>query len=61
MLSVLVDWVEQGRAPGDLTVVERQPVLPIAVDRALPLCQWPAWPHYKEGDARSAASFVCAQ
>jgi hypothetical protein len=39
-LSVLVDWVENNRAPGDLTVVEQQPVLPIAVDRALPLCQW---------------------
>jgi hypothetical protein len=61
MLSVLVDWVEQGRAPGDLTVVEQQPVLPVAVDRALPLCQWPAWPHYKAGDSKSAASFTCAQ
>jgi len=60
MLSVLVDWVENGRAPDDLTVVEQQPALPIAVDRALPLCQWPNWPHYKEGDAKSAASFVCA-
>ena len=60
MLSVLVDWVEQGRAPGDLTVVEQQPVLPIAVDRSLPLCQWPAWPHYKAGDSKSAKSFVCA-
>jgi Tannase and feruloyl esterase len=60
MLSVLVDWVENGRAPGDLTVVEQQPALPITVDRSLPLCQWPAWPHYKTGDSRSAASFVCA-
>jgi hypothetical protein len=61
MLSVLVDWVENGRAPGDLTVVQQQPALPITVDRALPLCHWPSWPHYKEGDSRSAASFVCAQ
>ena len=60
MLSVLVDWVEKGSAPGDLTVVEQQPALPITVDRSLPLCQWPAWPHYKAGDSRSAASFVCA-
>jgi hypothetical protein len=44
MLSVLVDWVENGRAPSDLTVVEQQAALPIAVDRSLPLCQWPAWP-----------------
>lgn len=60
MLSVLVGWVEQGGAPGDLTVVEQQPALPIVVDRALPLCRWPAWPHYKAGDPKSAASFECA-
>lgn len=60
MLSVLVDWVENGRAPEDLTVVEQQPALPIAVDRALPLCRWPGWPHYRAGDARSATSFACA-
>ena len=60
MLSVLVDWVESSRAPGDLVVVEQQPALPITVDRSLPLCQWPGWPHYKTGDASSATSFVCA-
>ena len=60
MLQVLVDWVENGRAPGDLVVVEQQPALPVTVDRALPLCRWPAWPHYKAGDPKSAASFVCA-
>ena len=61
MLSVLVDWVENGRAPGNLGVVEQQPSLPIVVDRSLPLCQWPAWPHYREGDSKSAASFVCGR
>ncbi|MBR1297800.1 tannase/feruloyl esterase family alpha/beta hydrolase [Bradyrhizobium sp. AUGA SZCCT0042] len=61
MLSVLVDWVEHGRAPGNLTVVEQQPALPITVDRSLPLCQWPAWPQYKSGDSKNAASFVCGR
>ena len=60
MLSVLVDWVESGRAPGDLIVAEQQAALPIATDRALPLCQWPAWPHYKAGDPKLASSFACA-
>ncbi len=60
MLQVLVDWVENGRAPGDLVLLEQQPALPVTVDRALPLCQWPAWPHYKAGDPKNAASFVCA-
>jgi Tannase and feruloyl esterase len=60
MLSVLVDWVEHGRAPDDLAVVEQQAALPIAIDRSLPLCRWPGWPHYKAGDPKSAASFACA-
>jgi Tannase and feruloyl esterase len=60
MLSVLVDWVEHGRAPDDLAVVEQQAALPIAIDRSLPLCRWPGWPHYKAGDPKNAASFACA-
>jgi feruloyl esterase len=61
MLGVLVGWVENGKAPGDLEVVEQKveaPEFPIV--RALPLCQWPAWPHYKTGDVNAAASFACA-
>jgi len=61
MLAVLVDWVEQGRAPGDLVVAEQKPVMPIATVRTLPLCRWPAWPRYKQGDPNVAASFECAR
>jgi tannase/feruloyl esterase len=61
MLSVLVDWVEKGQAPGDLEVTEQKVEAPtFAVLRALPLCRWPAWPHYKEGPVTSASSFFCA-
>jgi dienelactone hydrolase len=61
MLSVLVDWVESGKAPGDLEVVEQKIEAPaFAKVRALPLCQWPAWPHYKSGPVEAASSFVCA-
>jgi feruloyl esterase len=61
MLSVLVDWVENGRAPGDLEVIEQKVEAPAFVTvRALPLCQWPAWPHYKSGPVHVASSFVCA-
>jgi len=61
MLSVLVDWVEKGHAPGDLEVAEQKVEPPaFATVRALPLCQWPAWPHYKSGPANLAASFTCA-
>jgi feruloyl esterase len=62
MLSVLADWVEKGHAPGDLEVVEQKVEAPaFAVVRALPLCQWPAWPQYKGGDFRSSSSFQCTR
>ena len=62
MLSVLIDWVEKGKAPGDLEVTEQKVEVPqFATVRALPLCQWPAWPHYKAGPANAASSFSCAR
>ena len=61
MLSVLVDWVEQGKAPGDLEVREQKVEAPSFVTlRALPLCRWPAWPQYKSGAVTEALSFTCA-
>ncbi|MGY4424888.1 hypothetical protein ACVWY2_007337 [Bradyrhizobium sp. JR6.1] len=61
MLAVLVDWVENGKAPGDLEVREQKTEAP-AFDtlRALPLCRWPTWPHYKAGPVTAASSFACA-
>ncbi|MDA9401459.1 tannase/feruloyl esterase family alpha/beta hydrolase [Bradyrhizobium sp. CCBAU 45389] len=62
MLSVLVDWVEKDKAPGDLEVTEQKveaPAFPVV--RALPLCRWPAWPHYKAGSVTEASSYFCAQ
>ena len=61
MLAVLVDWVEKGTAPGDLEVTEQRLDTPaFETTRSLPLCQWPAWPHYKSGPVDRAASFACA-
>ena len=61
MLTVLVDWVEKGKAPGDLEVAEQRLDTPaFETTRSLPLCQWPAWPHYKSGPIDRAASFACA-
>ena len=61
MLSVLVDWVEKGQPPGALEVAEQKVEAPsFTMIRALPLCQWPAWPHYKSGPVNAAASFFCA-
>jgi len=61
MLGVLVDWVENGKAPGDLEVTEQKVEAPaFEALRSLPLCRWPAWPHYKSGQVNLAASFYCA-
>ena len=59
MLSVLVDWVERGKAPETLEVVDQEVKAPFQVTRALPLCQWPLWPRYKAGPVNLAASFEC--
>jgi hypothetical protein len=62
MLNVLVDWVENGKAPGDLEVTEQKVEAPaFETVRALPLCQWPAWPRYKAGPTSLAASFSCGR
>jgi Tannase and feruloyl esterase len=61
MLGVLVDWAENGKAPGDLEVTEQKVEAPaFETLRSLPLCRWPAWPHYKSGQVNLAASFYCA-
>jgi feruloyl esterase len=51
-LGVLVDWVENGRAPAlSLTVT--------ADDRSLPLCSYPTYPRYQGGPTGTAASYAC--
>ena len=62
MLDVLADWVEAGKAPGALTVVEQTVEAAPKVTRSRPLCEWPTWPKYKgTGDATLAASYDCAR
>jgi tannase/feruloyl esterase len=59
MLSVLADWVERGRAPGNLEAVAQDRVPPFAVTNSRPLCRWPAYPHYKGGAQYRAGSYEC--
>jgi hypothetical protein len=62
MLAALTGWVEQGRAPAGLQLVEQAVQAPaFPVQRARPLCEWPLWPRHKGGDAAQAASFECVQ
>ena len=59
MLSVLADWVERGRAPGDLEVVSQERAPPFSVTASRPLCRWPAYPHYVSGVPNRARSYEC--
>ncbi len=61
MLAVLNDWVENGKAPGTLEVVEQTVEPEPKTVRALPLCQWPLWPRYIAGDVKAAASYACVK
>ncbi len=60
MLATLADWVERGKAPAGLTVVEQIAQAPFTTTRARPLCEWPLLPRYQGGDVYSATSFACA-
>jgi feruloyl esterase len=61
ILSLLVDWVENGKPPGYLEVIEQEVEAPsFATLRALPLCEWPTWPLYLSGDPKVATSFRCS-
>jgi feruloyl esterase len=54
MLSAVVEWVEDGKAPQAITA---QRTLPSKATR--PMCPFPAYPHYRGGDAAKAESFEC--
>ncbi|MDQ6881923.1 MAG: tannase/feruloyl esterase family alpha/beta hydrolase, partial [Pseudomonadota bacterium] len=62
MLQVLVDWVEQGRAPLDLVQVSSEPTPPFPVTVSRPMCRWPATLRYRgHGEKERASSFECAR
>lgn len=55
LLTPLVAWVEQGRAPD--SVVATGAAFP---GRSRPLCPWPQHAHYDgRGDAETAAAYRC--
>jgi feruloyl esterase len=55
LLSSLVDWVEQGKAPEQVSATGAD-----FPGRSRPLCAWPLHAHYKgQGDSQNAANFEC--
>ena len=51
--ALLVDWVENGKAPGKSITVT-------AGARSLPMCSYPEYPKYNKGPAESAESYSCS-
>jgi feruloyl esterase len=68
MLSALVDWVEQGKAPASVTASARGTGTPMpnaevpanwSAQRTRPLCPYPQVATYTGGDTERASSFAC--
>lgn len=59
MLAALAEWVERGRAPDGLQLVEQETMAPFVVKRSRPLCEWPRYTRYKGGEVNAASSFEC--
>ena len=61
-ITMLDDWVEHGKAPGDTQVLsEMDLVPPFTVNATFPMCAYPMYPRYKGGDQKAAASYVCTR
>jgi feruloyl esterase len=52
-LGLIVDWVENSKAPGMSVTVT-------AGERSLPMCSYPDYPKYAGGPAGTASSYSCA-
>jgi len=50
--ALLVDWVENHKAPDHPIVT--------AGERSMPLCAYPAYPKYVSGPVFNATSYTCA-
>jgi feruloyl esterase len=61
MVEVLSEWVEKGKAPGELVQSTHELKPPFALTAARPMCRYPAYPRYRGGDAGKAESFECAR
>lgn len=58
-LGPLVDWVENGEAPGELVGTDLNEA---TAGRTRPMCIYPTYPEYSgEGDLADAANFTCTE
>jgi len=61
MLQVLTDWVARGQAPGELVQSAHETQPPFTITATRPMCRYPGFPRYREGDTTKAESFECAR
>jgi feruloyl esterase len=54
LLTPIVEWVENGQAPGAVTATGAS--MP---GQSRPLCPWPSYAHFTGGDAADAGSYEC--
>jgi pimeloyl-ACP methyl ester carboxylesterase len=55
LLTPIVEWVENGAAPAAVTATGRS--MP---GQSRPLCPYPSYAHYQNGDAADASNYECA-
>jgi feruloyl esterase len=60
LLDPLDRWATTGQAPPDVLVQTlKATAAPFAVQAERPMCQYPDYPHYTQGDPRAASSYTC--
>ena len=62
-ITMLDDWVEQGKRPADTQVLSEMDTMPpFTVNATFPMCAYPLYPRYKgTGDPKQAASYACTR
>lgn len=61
LLQALENWVQKKQAPKNLVALQQEVSLTAKTVRALPLCEYPLYPHYQTGDVNKAESYKCVK
>lgn len=54
--KALIDWVEKGKAPSQLTF---RSTTASGSNKTIPVCQYPMYPRYVGGDVKTSSSYSC--
>ena len=60
LLEPLDRWVTRGQAPDEaITQTLKSPTPPFTLIASRPMCRYPNYPHFQQGDSRLATSYRC--